>query len=223
MAANIPPTSNALFTRGQTQAQHAGATCPYCCHQLDVLGHDVDAPTGIRALGEVRGSARERHVDARAERASRAAPQPDYPPTPDSRRLVCQHCRLMFEGAVSLPDLTDDDRQRVLLAGYRARRAHDRFLSGREERFRAVSELAEAFVCLQGAPGIRPFCATTLHGWASEQQLGDRLRECVAFILHVADAGARWSLRFEVPRAMERWDTAQRAVFVEWARRPWWA
>ncbi|HEX6239874.1 MAG TPA: hypothetical protein VFZ61_03225 [Polyangiales bacterium] len=129
----------------------------------------------------------------------------------------------MFEGDATPLDLSEEDRRRVLLAGYRARRAHDRFRVDHAERFRAVTELAEAFVSLAGAPGVRPFDARTLHDWAVEQPLDEAARCAVAFILHVADAGTRWRLRFEVMQAMRCWDTAQRAVFVEWARRPWWA
>jgi hypothetical protein len=119
--------------------------------------------------------------------------------------------------------MSDQDRQRVLLAGYRARRARDRYRMGRGERFEAVSELAEAFACLQGVPGVRPFQAVQLHVWACENTETSALRDCVAFVLHVADAGARWSVRFDAVSAMERWETVQRAVFLEWARRPWWA
>ena len=85
--------------------------------------------------------------------------------------------------------------------------------------FTSVGEL----VGLAGAPGVRPFAANTLHNWACEQPLSEGVRAAIAFVLHVADAGARWKLRFEVVGAMKVWDTAQRAVFVEWARLPWWA
>jgi len=195
MAYNQRPSN-----REQDDAQRSGATCPYCSQPLSMLAPDSAPPSGVRALG---------------------APQDT--PLRETHRSMCQRCGLLFEADGAPPGLSDEDRRRVLLAAYRARRAHDRFRMGHEERFRAVSELAEAFVGLQGAPGVRPFSATTLHTWACEHPLDDGLRAAVAFTLHVADAAARWKLRFEVVAAMKAWDTAQHAVFVEWTRRPWWA
>lgn len=182
------------------QRQESG-TCPYCCHQLEMLPQHAPPPSGVRHLGQA----------------------DSVPPPPSVLRKVCLRCRLLFEDEPSIPTLSDADRQRVMVASYRARRAHDRFRMGRDERFRAVSELAEAFVCLQGAPGTRPFSAAEFHDWACSQVLPDATCASVAFLLHVADAGTHWKLRFDIGCAMRHWDTAQRAVFVEWARRPWWA
>jgi hypothetical protein len=195
-------SSNARFSDGGHGHSQPGATCPYCSQTLDSLAPAPDSAlaSGIRPLG------------AGADLPTRAAP-----------RSICRRCQFLFEGDAVPAGLSEEDRRRVLIAAYRARRAHDRFLVGHEERFRAVSELAEAFVGLSAAPGVRPFSATTLHNWACEQPLDDAQRAAVAFVLHVADAAARWKLRFEVVAAMKCWDTAQRAVFVEWARRPWWA
>lgn len=190
-----------LLNRGQEYAQPGRATCPYCSQPLHQLAATAPPPSGVRALGE-----------------------PDQAHAHGGLRSVCQRCRITFEADTDAFGISDDDRRRVLLAGYRARRAHDRFRADHhEERFRAVSELAEAFVGLHGAPGVRPFTASALHDWALSARLDEGTRAAVAFILHVADAGVRWELRFDVMSAMKRWDTAQRAVFVEWARRPWWA
>jgi hypothetical protein len=200
MAGQLKYFPNLRSENALPHERHASGTCPYCCHPLEAVSGDSPPPSGVRLLG-----------------------QPDSVPPPGVQRRVCQRCRLLFDGEPSIPELTEDDRQRVMVASYRARRAHDRFRLGREERFRAVSELAEAFVCLQGARGVRPFSATEFHDWASNQVLPDSTCAAVAFVLHVADARTHWKFRFEIGSAMRHWDTAQRAVFVEWARLPWWA
>lgn len=188
-----------LLHRGQDHASGTHATCPYCRQPLATLAPDSPTTSGVRALGSGEDL------------------------LPSSARSACPRCRIMIEGDARSLALPEEDRRRVLLAGYRARRAHDRCRLDHHQRYRAVSELAEAFVGLHGAPGVRPFAARALHAWALEQPLDAATRCAVAFILHVAEPGARWELRFEVMSAMRCWDTAQRAVFVEWARRPWWA
>lgn len=188
------------FQRGQDSVARTGVpTCPYCCQPLAALPPDTAPPSGIRSL---------------------LGPDTSCNPV---QRSMCLRCRLLFDVDSSVLAPSDHDRSRVLVAAYRARRAHDRFRADHADRFRAVSELAEAFLGLAGAPGVRPFAANILHNWACEQPLDEGVRAAVAFVLHVADAGARWKLRFEVVSAMKVWDAAQRAVFVEWARMPWWA
>ena len=205
-------SNSRFFNLEYDQAAQSGATCPYCCQTLDLLAPGTAAPSGIRLPPEKPLPSGVRPLAAGDDLAGRSAP-----------RAICRRCQLLFDGEAGLPGLGEEDRRRVLVAAYRARRAHDRFRMGHEERFRAVTELAEAFVGLGGAPGVRPFSAAILHNWACEQSLDEGLRAAVGFVLHVADAGAPWRLRFEVVGAMKAWDTAQRAVFVEWARRPWWA
>jgi hypothetical protein len=138
-----------------------------------------------------------------------------------SRFGVCASCCLVFEDVNAVMAVYEQVRQQVLLAIHRARLAHE-LLDGGDARA-ALSELAAAFPCLEGQPGVRPFSARRFNDWMCETALVANVRDCTGFVLHVADASSLWARQFDVVRAMERWEPAERAVFIEWAKAPWWA
>ena len=70
---------------------------------------------------------------------------------------------------------------------------------------------------------MRPFSARRLNDWMCETALPARIRDSAGFVLHVADASSLWARQFDVVGAMERWEPAERAVFIEWSKAPWWA
>jgi hypothetical protein len=87
----------------------------------------------------------------------------------------------------------------------------------------ALTQLAEAFVCLRGAPGVRPFEAARLSEWSRTTDITRQQRDCAEFVLHVAQARADSGARFDPLETMERLDPTSRAVLVEWAQHAWWS
>jgi hypothetical protein len=175
-------------------------TCPYCCQRLELSNTGVHLKPGFR-------------VERSPEEGACESPLIG----------VCRGCRVAFDDVTAQPLVHEEVRHGVLLAIYRTRRARDIFDCRRGNVSEAMSELAEAFVWLDGKPGVRPFSAHELHAWACGTALSACQRDSIAFVLHVHDATARWDVCFDVAGALQRWDPTQRAVFVEWAQRPWWA
>jgi hypothetical protein len=175
--------------------------CPYCCMELELSCKPLRVQSGVRV-----------------ERAQRAVGDREF-----SVAGVCKRCRVAFEDVDTQLSSYGQIRQRVHVAIYRTRRARDIFDRRKGDVRAAMSELAEAFTWLEDKPGVRPFSAHKLHEWVMETELSESQRDCVAFVLHVHDATWDWIVRFDVVAALERWDPAERAVFVEWAQCPWWA
>jgi hypothetical protein len=191
-----------LLPGGQAGAEERSEpTCPYCCQELEL----ACAPARVQA-------------GFRIERAQKAVGDHEF-----SMIGVCRRCRVAFEDVNTQLTSYEQIRQRVHVAIYRTRRARDLFDRRKGDVRAAMSELAEAFAWLEGKPGVRLFSAHKLHEWVTETELSESQRDCIAFVLHVHDATWDWTVRFDVVAAMERWDPAQRAVFVEWAQCPWWA
>lgn len=193
-------TSRYRILAGHSTEERTEPVCPYCCLELELSCAPLRVQSGVRI-----------------ERAQRAVGDRDF-----SVAGLCKRCRVVFEDVDTLASY-EQIRQRVHVAIYRTRRARDLFDRRKGDVRAAMSELAEAFAWLEGKPGVRPFSAHKLHEWVSETELTDGQRDCVAFVLHVHDATWDWIVRFDVVAAMERWDPAERAVFVEWAQCPWWA
>jgi hypothetical protein len=181
--------------------KRAEPTCPYCSRRLQLCAAPIRVPAGYR-LEPTHSESGERDV---------------------SRFGQCGHCCLVFEDVNTLMAVYEQVRQRILLAGYRVRRARELFDGGRGNARVALRELASAFPCLEGQPGVRPFSAPRLKDWMCETALSASERDCALFVLHVADAASGWAQHFDVVAALERWDPVQRAVFIEWAKAPWWA
>lgn len=181
--------------------KRAEPTCPYCSQRLELCPAPIRVPAGYR-LEPTHTESGERDI---------------------SRFGMCWHCCLVFEDVNALMALYERVRERILLAVYRVRRARERFDSGRGNVPAALGALATAFACLEGKPGVRPFSAPQLKDWMCNTALSASERDCALFVLHVADAGSGWAQHFNVVEALQRWDPAQRAVFIEWAKAPWWA
>lgn len=104
-----------------------------------------------------------------------------------------------------------------------AQRARAIFDQGRGDAREALTILAEAFECLHGVPGVRPFAAERLDKFLRGGRVSSMQRDCAAFILRVYKAPPEWGHPFDAIEALFRWDRAARAAFAEWARAPWWA
>lgn len=136
---------------------------------------------------------------------------------------VCNPCCLVFDDLNALMVMYEQVRQDVLIAVHHARLARGLFEGGHHDVPAALSELASGFPCLRGQPGARPFSAAELQEWVCEAALSASERDCAGFVLHVADARSSWARHFDAVAAMQRWEPAERAVFIEWAKAPWWA
>jgi hypothetical protein len=200
---NTRRTSQTVLPAGSSIAAYKRAepTCPYCSRRLQLCDASIGVPAGYR-LEPIRAESGERDV---------------------SRFGLCGHCCLVFEDVNALMAVYEQLRQQILLAVYRVRRARELFDGGRGDVRGALKELASGFACLEGRPGVRPFSAPRLKDWMCETALSASERDCALFVLHVADAASSWAQQFEAVAALERWDAAQRAVFLEWAKAPWWA
>ena len=136
---------------------------------------------------------------------------------------VCNHCCLVFEDLNALMVSYEAVRQEVLIAVHHARLARELSEGRQRDVPAALSELALGFPCLRGQPGVQPFSAEELQEWMCEAALSASERDCAGFVLHVADARSSWARQFDAGVAMQRWAPAPRAVFIEWAKAPWWA
>ena len=85
-----------------------------------------------------------------------------------------------------------------------------------------MSVLAEEFPCLEGKPGVRPWQADRLDGWAAENATGAE-QAAARFVLRVWNSRIPWlSGRFDLLEALGHWDEADRAAYARWAADPWW-
>jgi hypothetical protein len=85
-----------------------------------------------------------------------------------------------------------------------------------------MTELAQSFPCLRGAPGIDPFDAQELDRWAAAPvSHGEQVT--AQFVLAVWSPGTDWqSGRFDVMEALRVWDPSHHAAFLGWAKDAWW-
>jgi hypothetical protein len=186
--------------RSSAAYKRAEPACLYCCRRLELRQAPLRVLPGFQL----------EQLQAESGRRDR------------SKFGLCSRCHVVFEDVDALMAVYEQLREQMSLAIHCVRRARDKFDGGRGNARAALSELAEAFVCLRGQPGVRPFSPARLNEWMCETALRADQRECVAFVLHVADAASCWGQRFDVVAAMESWNPVQRAVFVEWAQAPWW-
>jgi hypothetical protein len=85
-----------------------------------------------------------------------------------------------------------------------------------------MTEIAERFHALRGAPGVRPFDPERLDAWAVTAATSEAMADCARFVLGVWNQSAPWRCgRFDAMRALGRWDAEHRAAFVAWARDPY--
>jgi hypothetical protein len=193
---------NVLAADGATGPHtRAEPKCPGCAQHLELHDAPLRIPAGYR-LEPTHTESGERNV---------------------SQFGACPHCRLVFEDVNAVTLVYEEVRKQVVLAAYRARLARELFDAGDAKVPAALTELAEAFGCLEGQPGVRPFSSRLLDDWTCHCPLSCGEHYCAAFVLHVADATSCWAKQFDVAEAMEHWAPAQRAVFLEWAKAPWWA
>ncbi len=92
-----------------------------------------------------------------------------------------------------------------------------------EERRETMTELAETFPCLRGAPGIAPFVPEELDRWAvGPASHGERVT--ARFVLAIWDDATAWEAGpFDVMEALRTWPPSHREPFLKWALDPWWA
>lgn len=77
---------------------------------------------------------------------------------------------------------------------------------------------------MKGAPGIRPWEALRLDGWAATRQPSHGEVVTAQFVLAVWNPDEVWKCgRFDLMEALAVWDLAHRAAFLNWAANPWWA
>lgn len=134
---------------------------------------------------------------------------------------VCVACDLLVRGVVEhVQSLAAEEREVDEAAG-RAAAARALFRQG--DSMGAMRDLARAFPVLRkGVPGVDPWDALELDAWLAPGAATDAELATAAFVLRVWNAGDPWSRPFDAMEAMARWDHVNRAVFVEWARAPWW-
>jgi hypothetical protein len=54
-------------------------------------------------------------------------------------------------------------------------------------------------------------------------RLSEGSKHCARFVLSVWASHYSWKVgAFDLHAAMRRWDQANRAAFLAWAREPWW-
>lgn len=133
---------------------------------------------------------------------------------------LCTRCALMIEDVALMLEAEEVDRDEILDAIGRARRARALFRGG--DTPAAMSALAGAFHALRhGAPGVDPWDPDALWAWLDEGTASTYELASAHFVLAVFDprgpAGP-----FDAMAALAGWDRANRAAFVEWAREPWW-
>ena len=86
-----------------------------------------------------------------------------------------------------------------------------------------MEELAKGFPSLQGRPGLRPWDADKLHGWANSHGASNGALSSARFLLSVWNPVRNWKCgRFNLMEALLCWDEAHRQAFLQWAQKPWW-
>lgn len=174
------------------------APCPRCGERL-VIVEAVPTPAPARTYRVSSGSASER----------------------DQVLGVCIACDLLVRGVVEHVESLAEEKREVDEATGRAAAARALFKQG--DSIGAMRDLARAFPALRkGVPGVDPWDPMKLDAWLEGGGASDSELDTAAFVLRVWNAGDPWSRRFDAMEAIARWDHVNRAVFVEWARAPWW-
>lgn len=143
-----------------------------------------------------------------------------------TRELVygaCDACDLLIVDVALMVEHADANRQDILDAIDRARRARAIFDRGHGDSHRAMTELARAFHALRSKnpPGLEPWDSDALFAWLEESGASRHELACAHFILTVWDSHGPAGT-FDAMEALAGWDRAHRAAFIEWAREPWW-
>ena len=136
---------------------------------------------------------------------------------------ACEACGLLIVNVALMLEHASADRQDILSAIDRARRARAIFDRGRGDSHRAMTELAKAFHSLRqkNPPGIEPWDPDELFSSLKQNAASRHELNCAHFILTVWDSGGPAGT-FDAMAAPAGWDRAHRAAFIEWAREPWW-
>lgn len=86
-----------------------------------------------------------------------------------------------------------------------------------------MTALAETFPALRGKPGVRPWDPVALDRAAAKGTWSEAVTDCARFVLAVWNDDAPWKVgRFDLMRAVARWDRDNRAAAVAWLSAPWW-
>jgi hypothetical protein len=134
---------------------------------------------------------------------------------------VCVPCDLLVRGVREYVEAVTADRITLDEATGRAAAARALFKQG--DPHGAMRDLARAFPALRDAvPGVDPWDPVKLDAWLGGGSASDTELATAAFILRVWNAHGPWSRPFDAMDILGRWDAVNRAVFVEWARSPWW-
>jgi len=180
----------------------SSADCPACQRPLDVTD---DKPPGTFATTR-------RYATGR----------------PRDRVLygACSSCDLLVVDVALMLESDQAERDDVLEAIAGARRAREIFDSGYGNSRAAMTELARAFHSLRSSepPGVSPWDPVALLGWVESSGASVHEIYCAHFVLSVWNLGDTEDAigSFNAMRALAGWDRAHRAVYVEWARQPWW-
>lgn len=84
-------------------------------------------------------------------------------------------------------------------------------------------ELARSFPSLRDCP-LERWDAAVFDDWAADVCDDDDARHAARFVLSLWNDAWPWKVgRFDVHRAVRRWDEAHRSVVVLWTKEPWWA
>ena len=85
-----------------------------------------------------------------------------------------------------------------------------------------MTELAETFPCLRGAPGVSPWAPAELGRWAAGPASHGE-RATANFVLAVWDGSAGSEAGgFDLMEALRVWPPDHRGPFLKWASDPWW-
>jgi hypothetical protein len=86
-----------------------------------------------------------------------------------------------------------------------------------------IDKLAQQFVSLAAAPGLRPWSPRLLYKWGRIRGYGSAELSAVRFVLWVWSPRIIWPCgRFDLFEALLSWGASERLVFMAWLARPWW-
>lgn len=134
----------------------------------------------------------------------------------------CEACQVLVENVAAFAAFHERDRRDLMAATDASRRAREIFREMHDSR-KAMTELALAFhVLKRSTPGVDPWDPMALDEWTVDGDASEATRDAASFVLRVWNAREPWRRPLDVMNALARWDRLNRAVFVEWARDPWW-
>ncbi|MFO0888251.1 MAG: hypothetical protein U0790_03785 [Isosphaeraceae bacterium] len=85
-----------------------------------------------------------------------------------------------------------------------------------------MAAFALTFPSMRYASGVKPWDAERLDAWADGSRSHGEL-VTARFLLTVWDPATDWKCgRFDLMDALRVWDPTHHAVFLRWAREPWW-